>query len=97
MANYDVTPISFIVTVQDEFSINLKSFQTLIFRVSSCNLVINNLVAGIFAQYFPNAGVMLAAFVCSEEFHWESKFTVITTAWYSIVRNRHTSAKSSSS
>jgi len=92
-----VIPISLIVTVQNEFSINLKSFQTLILQVSPCRLVISNLVAGILTQYFPNAGVMSAGSVCPGESHRVIEFTVITTAWHSLVRNWHTSAKSSSS
>lgn len=64
MVYYDVTPISLTITVQDEFSINLRSFQTLILRVSPCRLAISNLVVGILAQYLPSAGVMSAESVC---------------------------------
>lgn len=58
-----MTPTSLIVTVQNDFSSDLRSFQTVILRVSPCCLIINNLVTGTLAQYLPNAGVISAGFI----------------------------------
>lgn len=55
-----MTPTSLTVTMQNDFSSDLRSFQTVILRISPCCLIISNLVTGTLAQYLPNAGVIAA-------------------------------------